>query len=78
MRTHLRKIGNSKGVLISASLLNELGIEDEVEIHSEGRRLVVEAVKRPRQGWFEGYNAAQDSDTWPDVMEDADNEEWQW
>ncbi|WP_163558907.1 AbrB/MazE/SpoVT family DNA-binding domain-containing protein [Halomonas sp. NO4] len=77
MRTHLRKIGNSKGVLIPATLLAELEITNEVEIHREGDRLVVEPVKRPREGWFEGYDAARDEDTWPEAI-DADTDEWQW
>ncbi|MFC2992648.1 MULTISPECIES: AbrB/MazE/SpoVT family DNA-binding domain-containing protein [Halomonas] len=77
MRTHLRKIGNSKGVLIPAAMLTDLGITDEVDIHLEGQRLVVEPVKQPRQRWFDGYDASRDEAVWEELIE-VDEEEWQW
>jgi antitoxin MazE len=77
MRTHLRKIGNSKGVLIPAAMLAELGISDEVEIHLEGQRLVVESVKQPRKNWFDGYDASRDEAAWEELVE-VDEDEWQW
>jgi antitoxin MazE len=79
MRTHLRKIGNSKGVLIPAAMLAELGISDEVEIHLEGQRLVVEPVRQPRRHWFDGYDAGRDDEVWGELVEaDANEDEWQW
>ncbi|TDO08645.1 MULTISPECIES: AbrB/MazE/SpoVT family DNA-binding domain-containing protein [Halomonas] len=81
MRTHLRKIGNSKGVLIPAAMLAELGIRDEVDIHLEGQRLVVEPVKKPRSHWFDGYDASYDEAAWEDMVDvevDEDEDEWQW
>jgi len=79
MRTHLRKIGNSKGVLIPATMLAELGVSDEVEIHLEGQRLVVEPVKQPRSHWFDGYDASRDDAVWDDLVEgEAGEDEWQW
>ncbi|MBB3190906.1 AbrB/MazE/SpoVT family DNA-binding domain-containing protein [Halomonas cerina] len=77
MRTHLRKIGNSKGVLIPAAMLSELGISDEVEIHLEGQRLVVEPVNQLRKNWFDGYDASRDEAAWEELV-DADADEWQW
>ncbi|MCE0732544.1 AbrB/MazE/SpoVT family DNA-binding domain-containing protein [Halomonas sp. G15] len=79
MRTHLRKIGNSKGVLIPAAMLAELGVSDEVEIHLEGQRLVVEPIKQPRRQWFSGYDASRDDAVWEDLVEvEAGEDEWQW
>jgi len=79
MRTHLRKIGNSKGVLIPAAMLAELGLSVEVEIHLEGQRLVVEPVKQPRRHWFNGYDASRDEAAWEDQVEaEVDEDEWQW
>lgn len=79
MRTHLRKIGNSKGVLIPAAMLAELGVSDEVEIHLEGQRLVVEPIKQPRRQWFNGYDASRDDAVWEDLVEvEAGEDEWQW
>ena len=62
----LRKIGNSKGVIIPAALLSACDFADTVELRLEGRRLVIEPVKAPRCDWFEGYDAARDVDAWDD------------
>jgi antitoxin MazE len=62
MLTTLRKIGNSKGVIIPAALLSACDFADTVELRLEGRRLVIEPVKAPRRDWFEGYDAAP---PWP-------------
>ena len=79
MRTHLRKIGNSRGVLIPATMLAELGVSDEVEIYLEGQRLVVEPVRQPRSHWFDGYDANRDDAVWGDLVEgEAGEDEWQW
>ena len=78
MHTTLRKIGNSRGVIIPAALLNACGLIDTVELRLEGSRLVIEAVKTPRADWFQGYDAARDSDAWDDLPLDADAVEWEW
>ena len=53
MRTSLRKIGNSRGIIIPAALLAAAEIGDEVELRQEAGKLVIEAVKAPRAGWAE-------------------------
>lgn len=78
MHTTLRKIGNSRGVIIPAALLNACGLSDTVELRLEGSRLVIEAVKTPRADWFQGYDAARDTDAWDDLPLDADAVEWEW
>lgn len=78
MRTTLRKIGNSRGVLIPAALLVECGISDEIELRLEGARIVIEPVRAPRVGWFEGYRAADDADAWEGLPPGSDSEEWEW
>ena len=78
MLTTLRKIGNSKGVIIPAALLSACDFADTVELRLEGRRLVIEPVKAPRRDWFEGYDAAQDVDAWDDLPPAADAVDWEW
>ena len=53
METHLRAIGNSRGVIIPASMLRDCNIEHEIRLIQDGARLVIEAARKPRQGWFE-------------------------
>jgi len=69
MRTHLRKIGNSKGVLLPSALLAESGITDEIEIRMEEGKLIIEPVQKLREGWFDGYCAEEDNvEDWPDTV----------
>lgn len=78
MRTAVRKIGNSRGVLIPAALLTECGITNEVELRLDGTRIVIEPVKPAREGWFDGYRAKADADAWEGLPADADSGEWEW
>lgn len=77
MRTTLRKIGNSRGILIPAALLAQCGIQDEIELRLDGTRLVIEAVPPSRAGWFDGYQADDDADIWNELPA-ADTGEWEW
>ena len=79
MKSTLRKIGNSRGVLIPASLLAACEIENEIEMRLEGNRIVIEPVRAPRLDWFESYQPEQDENAWSDFVEtESENEEWQW
>ncbi|MFO8003912.1 AbrB/MazE/SpoVT family DNA-binding domain-containing protein [Thioalkalivibrio sp.] len=78
MRTTLRKIGNSRGVLIPAALLAQVEITDEIELRLEGARIIIEPVKPSREGWFDGYRPEEDEDAWPETELDTDHDEWQW
>jgi antitoxin MazE len=63
MRARLIRIGNSKGVPIPKPLLDQAGLQDEVEIEVEGHRLVIRALGHPRAGWDEAFQAmARQSD----------------
>ena len=43
MRTGIVKIGNSRGILIPKALLDQTGLQGEVEIKAQGESLVVVA-----------------------------------
>lgn len=79
MRTTLRKVGNSRGVLIPVAFLSACQISNEIEMRQEGRRIIIEPVKTVRAGWFEGYQAAEDTDVWAGLEETSiEAEDWQW
>lgn len=78
MRTKLRKVGNSRGVIIPFALLEACELGDEVDLRVEGKTLVIEAIKAPRSGWFEGYRAQNDIDTLASLPVDEDSGEWEW
>lgn len=78
MLTTLRKIGNSRGVLIPAALLAECQIDGPVEMSVEAGRLVIAPVRAPRAGWFDGYQANADVDALAELPLDDAGEEWVW
>ncbi len=78
MHTHLRKIGNSKGIIIPAAFLESCSLSDEVDLHIEGKTLVIKSITKPRAGWFDGYREAVDDNVWNDVLPEDVNEEWEW
>lgn len=51
MKTKIVRIGNSRGVRIPKPLLEEAGLEDEVELRVVDSRIVIEGVASPRKGW---------------------------
>jgi len=56
MRSAVRRMGNSSGIIIPKPMLAEIGLKagDDVELAVHDGRLVIEAVKAyPRAGWAE-------------------------
>ena len=78
MRANLRKVGNSRGIIIPASLLASCELGDEVELSLVGKTLVIEAVKKPRTNWFDNYQTADDPDVLDELSVAEDWDEWQW
>lgn len=78
MRTVVRKVGNSRGVLIPAALLKTCGITEEVELKVENQKLIIEPVKQVREGWFETYQESNDVDVWGDFDPQEENDDWVW
>jgi len=82
LKSHLIKIGNSRGIRIPKVWLDQLGLTDDVELAMQPDQLVVRPARRPRQGWDEQFRAmAENKD---DGLLDAgtpsewDKTEWQW
>ena len=78
MLTTLRKVGNSRGVLIPATLLAECRIDGAVEMTVESGRLIITPVLAPRAGWFDNYQADADVNAWENLPVDEGCEEWLW
>ena len=78
MRIKLRKVGNSRGVIIPASLLSACEMVDEVDIRQEGGHLVLSSVKAPRAHWFDSYRAEEDVEPISELAPDDGIDEWEW
>ncbi len=80
MQAVIRKIGNSRGVIIPASFLAEAGLRDQVEITLKDNALIITPIdKELRVGWFENYRDDKDIDAWVDyVSQPGEEDEWEW
>lgn len=79
MKTTLRRIGNSRGVLIPAAFLSACDIDGEIELRLDDGRIVIEPIHAPRKGWFDDYDSSQDTDAWDEFVETEDEDaDWRW
>jgi len=78
MKTTIRKIGNSRGVLIPRPVLTEVGLETgEAELSVVGNTIVLRPIrKHARAGWAEASQAiaeaGQDRLDWPEFANAGD------
>lgn len=82
IRSKIIKIGNSHGIRIPRTVLEQAGLTDEVEMTVEGNKLIVQALHHHRQDWEERF--AEMAKFGDDQMLDEvppmqwDEEEWTW
>lgn len=60
-KARIVRIGNSRGIRVPRILLDEAQLPDEVELHAEPGRLIVQATRRPRTGWAEAARAMSEA-----------------
>jgi antitoxin MazE len=82
MITAIRRLGNSRGIIIPKPMLKEAGLEKEAEIALERGAIVLrQARQNPRQGWAEASRkvaeAGDDQLIWPEFG-NRDDEDLQW
>ncbi|HVB18603.1 MAG TPA: AbrB/MazE/SpoVT family DNA-binding domain-containing protein [Stellaceae bacterium] len=84
MRAAVRKLGNSSGVIIPKTLLDEAGVTvgDAVELTLvEGRIVLAPVQRRARAGWAEASKdlavAGDDMLVWPEFG-NAEDETFEW
>lgn len=82
MRILIRRIGNSRGMIIPTTLLQQVGLETEGEVSVEDGALVVRVPAKPaRSGWAEASKEIADKDDDGLVLPDfgnAGDEELTW
>ena len=79
MLTSLRKIGNSRGLIIPSAFLEQLQIENEVELILKDGVLLLKPVTPLRQGWFDGYDPSKDVEPLSELGElESEQEDWEW
>ena len=80
MLAQIVRIGNSKGLRLSATILKKYEIMDKVEMVLTEEGILLKPVKNPREGWSESFKQmnemGDDKLLFDDVFEDEDLEEW--
>jgi antitoxin MazE len=82
MKAHIVRIGNSRGIRLPKTLLQEAQLEDEVELQAEPGRILISKTAKPRAGWAEAARRMRERNE--DQLLDSpaptrfDKEEWQW
>jgi antitoxin MazE len=82
MKAHIVRIGNSRGIRLPKTLLQEAQLEDEVELQAEPGRILISKTAKPRAGWAEAARRMRERNE--DQLLDSptptrfDKEEWKW
>ncbi len=73
-------IGNSKGIRLSKSVLEQYNISDTLELILEKGRIILKPKSVPRKGWEKSFaqihKNGDDSLLIDDVFEDESFDEW--
>jgi antitoxin MazE len=81
MRALIVKIGNSHGIRIPKPLLDQCGLENEVELEVHNNSLVIKARKQTRENWesaFKKMAKKKDDQLIETIPTDWENGEWEW
>ncbi len=83
VRARIIAIGNSQGVRIPKILLEQTGIQEQVELEVHQNKIIIHALTKPRKGWDAAFKemAAVNDDVLLDgesITSTWDDEEWEW
>lgn len=84
VRAKVVRIGNSQGIRLPKIVLEQSGLGREVEIEVGRKRLVIQPIANPREGWDEAFRAMAKQGHDRLLDEDLtgrtswDEDEWEW
>ena len=81
MKASIIKIGNSRGIRLPKPIIEQCGLEEEVELEVRRNEIVIRPLRKPRQGWEEKFRAmAEQGDDklieFP--LTEWEEDEWDW
>ena len=84
MKAKIVKIGNSQGIRIPKVILEQSGLQDEVELEVKNNQLIIRPRRSIRQGWEVAFSLMSEMRDDQLLDEDSissqstwDNEEWE-
>jgi antitoxin MazE len=84
MIVKVKKIGNSKGIIIPKNLIEMCDIGEEVSLVVEDNHIIISAPKNPRAEWEVQFKAALKEVKEPNneylnhIPNEFDEDEWTW
>tara|TARA_R110001583_G_C5438866_1_gene389654 strand:- start:318 stop:563 length:246 start_codon:yes stop_codon:yes gene_type:complete len=80
METSIIKIGNSKGLRLSKTILEKYNIKEKVELILEKGQIILRPIERPRKNWENEFKKMRinndDRLLMNDVFDDENLDEW--
>jgi antitoxin MazE len=85
MKTKIVNIGNSRGIRIPKSLIDESGLKSEIELEVQDGQIIIKSISQSRESWDSSFKKMAinkddillDSDTLT-RQSTWDKEEWEW
>ena len=84
MKAQIVSIGNSQGIRIPKTLLEQSGLSGEVDLELCESGIVIKKTKKPRENWAEAFKAMAENDDDDISGEELDarsafeKENWRW
>jgi antitoxin MazE len=80
MEVSVIKIGNSKGIRFSKTIIERYNIRDAVDLILEKGHIIIKPLSKPRKGWEKAFkemhSSGDDKMIIPDTFEEENPEEW--
>ena len=80
MEVSVVKIGNSRGIRFSKTIIERYNIRDSVNLILEKGHIIIKPVTTPRKGWEKAFREMHDNQDdrllMPDIFDDEISEEW--
>jgi antitoxin MazE len=80
MEVSVVKIGNSRGIRFSKTIIERYNIRDTVELILDKGHIIIKPLSKPRNGWDEAFIKmhanGDDKLIMPDIFAEENLEEW--
>ena len=85
MKTNIIKIGNSRGIRIPKTFMEQSELKSEVELEVDGDKIIIKPVAKDREKWESAFRKMANNND--DILLDKDslskqtkwdNKEWEW
>jgi antitoxin MazE len=82
LKTRVIRIGNSQGVRIPKTLLEQANLGEEVELEVSNGKLLIRPASNPRSGWGETFGkvtgVSEEKPEWSEFPNKWDVTDWKW